>query len=119
LSITAFCSKRFLKFNAFRQTSILPTEIDWKCTWCTLFIDQEMNLPTLVILGSVKIQMFSDDHNQPHFHVIAPGCEAMILLEDRSVSRGSIRKRDLDIIREWASGHKDELNDLWSRLNDR
>ena len=76
-------------------------------------------MPTLVILGSVKIQMFADDHNPPHFHVITPDTEALILLKDLSVMRGTIRSRDLVTVQNWADHRKGELNDLWSSLNAR
>lgn len=76
-------------------------------------------MPTLVILGAIKIQMFADDHNPPHFHVITPDNEALVLLKDLSVMRGTIRSRDLETVQKWANDRKSELNDLWSNLNAR
>jgi hypothetical protein len=35
-------------------------------------------MPTIAIVDGVKIQMFYDDHNPPHFHAIIGGSEMLI-----------------------------------------
>lgn len=76
-------------------------------------------MPTIVKLGNLKIQIFADDHNPPHFHVVTPDYEALIRLSDLSVMAGSIDRRSLQVALEWAQGEKnrDLLNHEWNRLN--
>ncbi len=75
-------------------------------------------MPTLVRLGNIKIQMFADDHNPPHFHVVTPDHEALVSLADLVVLRGAIRASDLRTALEWASENAAFLAGEWSRLND-
>lgn len=76
-------------------------------------------MPTLMKIGNVKIQIFADDHNPPHFHVVAQGYEALVSIRDFVVLRGSIRRRDLETALEWAARNRQVLEHEWQRLNDR
>lgn len=35
-------------------------------------------MPVLMRLGNMKIMLFADDHNPPHFHVATPDHDALI-----------------------------------------
>jgi hypothetical protein len=74
-------------------------------------------MPTIVVLGNLKIQIFADDHNPPHFHAVTPDHEALIRLSDFSVLAGSLSRRHYDTAIRWAEEHKQELDDAWNRLN--
>lgn len=39
-------------------------------------------MPTLVAIGNIRIRMFADDHNPPHFHVLTPDHEALLRIAD-------------------------------------
>ena len=71
----------------------------------------------MVVLGRARIRLFADDHNPPHFHVVAPDGQAMVAIADLHVLRGRIRKSDLETALEWAREHQQELRDEWHRLN--
>ena len=73
-------------------------------------------MPTLVVLGNVKIQMFALDHRPPHFHVVTPDTEAVVAIEGFHVLRGSLRPRDLRLALSWARLNKARLEDEWQRL---
>jgi hypothetical protein len=73
-------------------------------------------MPTLVVLGNVKIQMFALDHRPPHFHVVTPDGEAVLAIEDLQVMRGFLRPRDLRLVVSWARLNKARLEDEWQRL---
>ena len=75
-------------------------------------------MPTLVRLGNIKIQMFADDHNPPHFHVVTPDHEALVSLASHVVLRGAIRASDLRTALAWANENAELLAREWSRLND-
>ena len=74
-------------------------------------------MPTLVRIGNLKIQVFADDHNPPHFHVVTPGHEALVGLATLTVLRGEIRRRDLDAALEWVRENRETVASEWERLN--
>ncbi len=76
-------------------------------------------MPTIMAFGKLKLQIFADDHNPPHFHAVTSEHEALIRLSDLTVLRGQISRRDYDTIKKWAStkANKELLDDAWSRLN--
>lgn len=76
-------------------------------------------MPTLFKIGSLKVQMFADDHNPPHFHIVTPDFEALVRLSDLTVIAGSIDRRSYDAAIAWAKAHTKELEDEWQRLNER
>lgn len=73
-------------------------------------------MPTLVVLGNVKIQMFALDHRPPHFHIVSPDSEAVVAIDDFRVLQGSLRSRDLRLALSWARLNKARLEDEWQRL---
>jgi hypothetical protein len=74
-------------------------------------------MPTLVVLGNVKIQIFAGDHNPPHFHVVTPDGEAAVLLPSLKVFRGGVRPRHLAVALAWARRNQELLTNEWHRLN--
>jgi hypothetical protein len=47
-------------------------------------------MPTLASLGSLKIKVFADDHNSPHFHAVTPDGDVLIGIADFAVMAGRI-----------------------------
>jgi hypothetical protein len=74
-------------------------------------------MPTIVILGNLKIQMFADDHNPPHFHVRTPDSKALVRISDLKLIAGSIDRRDLEKALAWARQNRKALEDAWLRFN--
>ncbi|MEX6507159.1 DUF4160 domain-containing protein [Jiella sp. M17.18] len=74
-------------------------------------------MPTIVVLGSVKITIYADDHHPPHFHVLTAEGDVMVRLSTLQVMAGSIRAKDLRTAMEWATAHREVLEDEWNRLN--
>ncbi|MDO1581535.1 DUF4160 domain-containing protein [Rhizobium oryzicola] len=77
-------------------------------------------MPVIVRLGNLKIHVFSDDHNPPHFHVSTPDHDALIRLSDLTVLQGQITRRDLEKVLQWASQEENRLRLVseWNRLNE-
>ncbi len=61
--------------------------------------------------------MFAGDHLPPHFHVWTPEGEALVLIENLELSRGTLRKQDLELAIRWAQDNIDLLQDHWNKLN--
>ncbi len=53
--------------------------------------------------------MFWRDHNPPHFHALYGEYEAVFDVRDLRVLRGSLPRRAMGLVLEWASDHRDEL----------
>jgi hypothetical protein len=60
----------------------------------------------------IIIQMFFNDHNPPHFHVVYGEFKAVINIDDEIVE-GFMPKRALKLVFEWMDLHKKELIDNW------
>ncbi|BCH35488.1 hypothetical protein MesoLjLc_74180 [Mesorhizobium sp. L-8-10] len=74
-------------------------------------------MPTIAQIGNLRIQIFADDHNPPHFHVVTPEYQALVSIADLAIIRGELRGRDFNTAVEWAKAHIEELNHEWKRLN--
>ncbi len=74
-------------------------------------------MPTVVKLGRLQIRMFAGDHLPPHFHVWTPDGEALVLIETLQMSRGRLRKQDLEVATQWAQDNIDLLQEYWIKLN--
>ena len=52
--------------------------------------------------GAIKICMYHNDHDPPHFHAERAEMAVQVRIADLVVMRGSIRSADLLIMRYWA-----------------
>nr|WP_041354779.1 DUF4160 domain-containing protein [Nitrosococcus halophilus] len=59
------------------------------------------------------IQMFWADHAPPHFHALYGEYEALIDIRTLAVMRGTLPRRALALVLEWASLHREELMENW------
>lgn len=70
-------------------------------------------MPTISVFYGVVVQMFAGDHPPPHFHALYAEHEVLIDLRDLSVYRGSLPRRALALVLEWAAEHRKELLEDW------
>ena len=59
--------------------------------------------------------MFFNDHAPPHFHALYQGEQALISIEELRVIRGSLPRRALGLVLDWAEIHRAELRDNWTK----
>lgn len=71
-------------------------------------------MPTISVFYGIVIQMFWQDHAPPHFHALYAEHEALIDLRDLRVMRGSLPRRAMVLVSEWAAEHRDELMEDWN-----
>jgi hypothetical protein len=71
-------------------------------------------MPTISVFYGIVIQMFWHDHAPPHFHALYAEHEALIDLRDLGVMRGSLPRRAMTLVLEWATEHRDELMEDWN-----
>ena len=66
-------------------------------------------MATLSVFYGIVIQMFWREHPPPHFHALYGEYEVQIDLCDLSVLRGTLPRRAMALVLEWAAEHRDEL----------
>lgn len=71
-------------------------------------------MPTISIFYGIIIQMFWDDHVPPHFHALYAEHEVLINITTLEIIKGSMPRRALSLILEWASEHRVELLEDWA-----
>jgi hypothetical protein len=70
-------------------------------------------VPTISVFYGIVIQMFWQDHAPPHFHALYAEHEAIVDLRDLRVIRGSLPRRAMALVSEWAAIHRQELLEDW------
>lgn len=59
-------------------------------------------VPTIITINGVKIMIFADDHNPPHFHARFGEHVAQVRIADLAVIAGSLPKAKLREVKAWA-----------------
>ena len=57
--------------------------------------------------------MYWREHGPPHFHALYAEHEAIIDLTNLVVIRGSLPRRALGLVLEWAAAHRSEIEEDW------
>jgi len=71
-------------------------------------------MPTISIFYGIVIQMFWNEHAPPHFHALYGEHEALIDIQKLDVMRGSLPRRALNLVLDWAELHQPELLEDWA-----
>lgn len=74
-------------------------------------------MPTFFIIEGVKICLFFDDHNPPHFHAFIGEYEAVVAILNNVILKGDLPKRKKQKILTWAESNKEDLMEIWIELN--
>ena len=74
-------------------------------------------MPTFFIVEDVKICLFFDDHNPPHFHAFIVEYEAVIEIYSLEFVKGDLPENKKRKILKWAELNKEELIEIWDDLN--
>ena len=71
-------------------------------------------MPTISVFYGIVIQMYWKDHGPPHFHALYAEHEALIDIRELRVLRGSLPRRAMALVLEWAAERRDELTEDWT-----
>jgi hypothetical protein len=71
-------------------------------------------MPTISMFYGIMIQMFWNDHAPPHFHALYGEFEVLINIRTLEVIKGTMPRRALTLVLEWASLHRAELIEDWT-----
>jgi len=72
-------------------------------------------MPRISTFFGIVISMYYEDHLPPHFHARYAGNQAAIRIDTLELLGGSIPRRALALVAEWALLHRAELADDWER----
>jgi Domain of unknown function (DUF4160) len=75
-------------------------------------------MPTISLFFSIRIMMFWNDHAPPHFHAGYIGQDGDTVIDIRSlqvIEKGSLKRRALGLVLDWAELHQDELMVNWEK----
>ncbi|MCD8379249.1 MAG: DUF4160 domain-containing protein [Lachnospiraceae bacterium] len=75
-------------------------------------------MPEISLFYGIRVTMYWNDHNPPHFHAEYSNYKAVILIEDGAILEGHLPKRQLKFVLAWAEIHKDELMQNWELAKD-
>lgn len=70
-------------------------------------------MPTISQFLGILIRMYFNDHAPPHFHAIYNEYEAVIRIEPLEVMEGSLPRRALGLVFDWAELRRAELLQDW------
>lgn len=70
-------------------------------------------MPTISTFYGILIQMFWRDHAPPHFHALYAEHEILIDIRTLDILEGTMPRRALALILEWAQEHRAELKEDW------
>lgn len=70
-------------------------------------------MPEISLFYGIRVTMYYDDHNPPHFHVEYAGNKAMIDILNAAVLRGALPNKQLKLVLAWCVIHQDELMQNW------
>ncbi|MEG1564427.1 MAG: DUF4160 domain-containing protein [Bacteroides sp.] len=70
-------------------------------------------MPEISLFYGIRITMYYDDHNPPHFHAEYAEHKALIDIQNGYVIRGALPARQLKFVLAWGELHKDELMQNW------
>lgn len=74
-------------------------------------------MPTLKVIDSIKIDIYSREHPPPHFLTIYAEYEELIEIEDLSTYAGRLPKVQRNKVIAWAEKNKSLLAENFARLN--
>lgn len=70
-------------------------------------------MPEISLFYGIRITMYYDDHNPPHFHAEYNNNKAIIDIINVQVNRGYLPSKQLKIVLAWCAIHQDELMQNW------
>ena len=70
-------------------------------------------MPTISTFYGILIQMYWNDHAPPHFHALYGEFEALVSIQTLEVMEGTLPRRALTLVLEWAQEHRAELFEDW------
>lgn len=75
-------------------------------------------MPELALFYGIRVTMYYNDHQPPHFHATYADKRASIDIERVCVMSGALPNRQLRLVLAWCTLHQDELMQDWELARD-
>lgn len=75
-------------------------------------------MPEISRFLGIKIFMFFNEHNPPHFHAEYNQYKASIDISSFGVIEGKLPPKVLGLVVEWAENHQNELIENWNTIKE-
>ena len=75
-------------------------------------------MPEISLFFGIRVAMYYDDHNPPHFHANYNGHKILVDIINGRVLRGAFPSRQLKFVLAWTEIHRDELMQDWELAKD-
>jgi hypothetical protein len=75
-------------------------------------------MPEISRFLGIKVFMFFNEHNPPHFHVEYNEHKASIDIKTLGVMEGKLPSKVLGLVVEWAEEHQNELMENWNSIKE-
>jgi Domain of unknown function (DUF4160) len=72
--------------------------------------------PRISEFFGIKVYMYFEDHNPPHFHVIYNEFECFIDIETLMIIEWKLPKKVEKLVTAWAELYQDELREDWNLI---
>ncbi len=76
-------------------------------------------MPTVKDFDGRKITIYADDHNPPHFHLLAPDWRATFEIKGCQLLSGEYKSKEAKDALAWAKENEETLLAIWTELNER
>ena len=75
-------------------------------------------MPEISVFFGIRVTMYYDDHNPPHFHAEYEGNKVLVDINKGRVIKGAFPSRQLKFVLAWAEIHQEELMKNWERAKE-
>lgn len=75
-------------------------------------------MPEISLFYGIRVTMYYDDRNPPHFHAEYNWNKAIIEIDTARCIKGALLSRQLKLILAWCVLHQDELMQNWELSKD-
>ncbi|WP_020187807.1 DUF4160 domain-containing protein [Methylopila sp. 73B] len=69
--------------------------------------------------GNITVRVYANDHLPPHFHVVTPNAEALVLIDGLTILRGEIDTATRRKVWGWVEANVAVIAAEWNRINPR
>ena len=70
-------------------------------------------MPEISVFFGIRVTMYYDDHNPPHFHADYNDKKVLVDILQGRVLSGAFPSKQLKYVLAWADIHQDELMENW------
>lgn len=74
-------------------------------------------MPTIKIIDSIKVDIYSREHLPPHFHALYAEFEELIEIESLNTYAGKLPIKQRKKVVDWAKNHNNFLLSVFKQLN--